>query len=248
MSSTKKQKRPSEEAPPPARPSLWRRGIHVENVVLIAAVAFVVGVLVGRTSQVRSHLAAGSVDPHAGLDLSSSEDPHAGLDVSSSEDPHAGLDLSQAAAMDQSAVKEALEAARKEVEGVSDLEALVHRGNEAFDQAEKNHDPRLYFQAIAAYERALQVRPGDPNVQTDLGIAYRGIGQPDAAIEHFQAAQASDPTHLQSVLNLAVVYLEDKGEPEKAAEAAEQCLSLDPPEKIAATAQEILTAARQKMK
>jgi tetratricopeptide (TPR) repeat protein len=150
--------------------------------------------------------------------------------------------------MDERAVKEAIEAARKEVEDVSDPEKLVHLGNEFFDQAEARHDPGLYCRAIAAYERALQLRPGDPNVQTDLGIAYRNVGQPDAAIAHFQTAQASDPNHLQSVLNLAIVYLEDKGEPEKAAEAAEQCLALDPPEKIKAAAQEIFTTARQKMK
>jgi len=212
--------------------SLWRRGIHLENVVLIAVAAFVIGLLVGRTGQVRSQRAQALGDPHAGL---------AGVQA---EDPHAGLGIGEP---DPEALEEGLAAARREFSGVQEADELVRLGNQAFDEAERRRDPLLFTRAIAAYEQALKLRPGDPNVQTDLGIAYRNIGQPDRAIEHFQAAQASDPKHLQSQINLAVVYLEDKGEAQKAAEAAERCLSLNPSPEIASLAQSILTEARRQM-
>lgn len=224
------------------REPLWRRGIHLENVVLIAAVAFALGLLVGRTGQVRSALARAGAGPHAGLAGPLAEDPHAGLDLSPAPEP------------DREALEEALAAARREFSGAQEdvgelrraVEELVRLGNQAFDEGERRRDPLLFARAIAAYEQALKLRPGDPNVQTDLGIAYRNIGRPDRAIEHFQAAQASDPRHLQSQVNLAVVYL-DLGEAQKAAEAAERCLSLDPPPEIASLAQSLLTQARQQM-
>lgn len=216
------------------REPLWRRGIHLENVVLIAAVAFMIGLLVGRTGQVRSALARAGAGPHVGLSGPLAEGPHAGLDLSPAPEP------------DREDLEEALAAARREFSGAQEVEELVRLGNQAFDEGERRRDPLLFARAIAAYEQALKLRPGDPNVQTDLGIAYRNIGRPDRAIEHFQAAQASDPRHFQSQVNLAVVYL-DLGEAQKAAEAAERCLSLDPPPEIASLAQSLLTQARQQM-
>lgn len=229
----KKRERPFEPIPSSVREPLWRRGIHLENVVLIAAVAFMIGLLVGRTVQGRSPAAQATADPHAGLPGFGAEDPHASLDLP--------------LAPDQEALEEALSAARREFGGTKDAAELVRLGNQAFDEGEKRRNPLLFARAIAAYEQALKLRPGDPNVQTDLGIAYRNIGQPDRAIEHFRAAQASDPRHLQSQVNLAVVYWEDRKDPQKAAEAAERCLSLDPPPEIASLARSILAQAQREM-
>ena len=105
---------------------------------------------------------------------------------------------------------------------LSDLEAavakepknadlLVQLGNTAYDVED-------WKKAIDAYEKALKLRDADPNVLTDLGVAYRNSGNLDKALAMFTQASARDPNHWPAQFNLAIVYGIDKGETKKALE------------------------------
>jgi tetratricopeptide (TPR) repeat protein len=88
---------------------------------------------------------------------------------------------------------------------------LVQLGNTAYDVED-------WKKAVDAYERALKLRDADPNVLTDLGVAYRNLGNVDKALTMFTQASARDPSHWPAQFNLAIVYGIDKGETKKALE------------------------------
>lgn len=80
------------------------------------------------------------------------------------------------------------------------------------------HDAEMFPQAVGFYEKALTLLPDDPNVLTDLGVCYRGVGEPEKALTAFARAEKADPRHWQSVYNQVVVYGDLKRQAE--AEAA----------------------------
>ncbi|HQQ78926.1 MAG TPA: tetratricopeptide repeat protein, partial [Thermoanaerobaculia bacterium] len=88
---------------------------------------------------------------------------------------------------------------------------LVQLGNTAYDV-------ESWQKAVDAYERALKVQGGDPNVMTDLGVAYRNVGNGTKALEYFGKALAKDPAHWPAAFNQAVVYGIDRGDKAKAKE------------------------------
>ena len=57
----------------------------------------------------------------------------------------------------------------------NDVGLLVQLGNTYFDS-------NMYPEAIEAYEKSLALKPGDPNVLTDLGVMYRRSGQPAGGV------------------------------------------------------------------
>lgn len=102
-----------------------------------------------------------------------------------------------------------------------DVGTWIKLGNAYFDtnQAEK---------AIRAYERALEISPGNADVLTDLGVMYRAAGQPAKAVEQFDKAIAANPAHQIARLNKGVVLLHDLKQREKAIQAWEDLLALNP--------------------
>ncbi len=145
---------------------------------------------------------AGAADPHAGIagvgpgatrDLPGS----GGGQPSLSSDPVA---LQKLASLEASVAKEPKNA-----------ELLVQLGNTAYDVED-------WKKAIEAYERALKLKDGDPNVLTDLGVAYRNVGNLDKALALFTQAVAKDPGHWPAQFNQAIIFGLDKGETKKALE------------------------------
>jgi cytochrome c-type biogenesis protein CcmH/NrfG len=102
-----------------------------------------------------------------------------------------------------------------------DVEPRVQLGNLFFD-AER------YTDAITWYEAAFALKPGDPNVSTDLGVAYYYTNQPDRAIAQFQKSLAVDPKHTKTLLNLGIVRAFGKQDLSGAAEAWQQVVELAP--------------------
>lgn len=102
-----------------------------------------------------------------------------------------------------------------------DAGTWIKLGNAYYDthQAEK---------AIQAYERALDIAPGNADVLTDLGVMYREAGQPAKALEMFDKAIAVNPEHQVARLNKGVVLLHDLNQREKAIQAWEDLLALNP--------------------
>ena len=86
---------------------------------------------------------------------------------------------------------------------------LVQLGNTAYDL-------ESWQKAVDAYESALRLQPGDPNVMTDLGVAYRNLGDGEKALGMFSKALAKDPSHWPAAFNQAIVYGIDRGDKAKA--------------------------------
>ncbi len=102
-----------------------------------------------------------------------------------------------------------------------DLAALTRLAN-------LHNDAGMWTQAIAYYERALEVKPGDPDLLTDLGVCYREIRQPEKALRLFEQAQRSDPSHWQSLYNTVVVETFDFKRKGPALEALARLERLNP--------------------
>ena len=75
--------------------------------------------------------------------------------------------------------------------------------------ANLNFDISNWPRAQELYERLLALEPGNPDVMTDLGIAYRSQGQFEKALELFREARAENPSHWQSRFNEAIVLAFD---------------------------------------
>jgi tetratricopeptide (TPR) repeat protein len=83
----------------------------------------------------------------------------------------------------------------------ADYDAQVRAGNFLFDVGR-------WAESEQAYRRALTLRPGDPDVVTDLGIAIFRQGRGAEALVQFDEAHRRDPRHWQSALNAIVVALD----------------------------------------
>lgn len=75
--------------------------------------------------------------------------------------------------------------------------------------ANLNFDIQNWPRAQELYARYLELRPGDPDVMTDLGISYRESRQYDLALQQFDKAQEVNPQHWQSYYNEVVVLAFD---------------------------------------
>jgi tetratricopeptide (TPR) repeat protein len=82
-------------------------------------------------------------------------------------------------------------------------------GNKYFDSHQRQ-------KAVEAYGRALQLEPNDPDVLTDQGVMYWELGAFDKAIANFEKASTINPRHLQSLLDLGVLYAQDLKDTDKA--------------------------------
>ncbi len=119
------------------------------------------------------------------------------------------------------------------IDSMTDYRALVDLGNREEDQ----HHGKM---AILAYEKALTIQPGDPNVVTDLGIAYRMAGQPQEAVKRFRQAATLDPSHTMCWYNLGIVLRDDLSDPQGALEAWQHLLKMNPSPDLADKARQML--------
>ena len=117
-------------------------------------------------------------------------------------------------------------------------DAWVAVGNEYFD----SHQPH---RAVAAYAKALALKPEDPNVLTDQGVMYRQLGQFDKALATFQKANKLDPAHVQSLFNMGVVYANDLNKPDAAAKAWNQVIAVAPASDQAAQARQMVSQLKK---
>jgi tetratricopeptide (TPR) repeat protein len=64
-----------------------------------------------------------------------------------------------------------------------------------------------YAQAIPEYRKALQLRPRDPRIRLNLGLAYYKLGQISEAAAEFSVLHAAQPADHQVILLLADCWL-----------------------------------------
>lgn len=101
------------------------------------------------------------------------------------------------------------------------FEALVQLGNLYYDK-------QTFAPAIEYYRRALDLRPHDINVRTDLGTAYWYSGFPQNAIAEYKKSLAVDPGHSQTLFNMGVVYKDGLKDSRGAIATWEKLLKLHP--------------------
>ncbi|NTW68241.1 MAG: tetratricopeptide repeat protein [Chlorobiaceae bacterium] len=81
--------------------------------------------------------------------------------------------------------------------------------------------------AIAAYQEAVRINPGDAHYWSDLGAAYGRAGQQANKIAAYEQAVTIDPDSENSWINLGVAYL-DNGNSEKSISAYQQAVRIAP--------------------
>lgn len=67
-------------------------------------------------------------------------------------------------------------------------------------------DRAQWPQAVAAYTQAIAGGLDDPDIRTDLGVAYFKSSQPRKALEQYALAQRQNPQHENSLFNEASAY------------------------------------------
>lgn len=129
-------------------------------------------------------------------------------------------------------------------------ELRASAGRDAGDAAPRIELGNMYFDAgryqdaAGWYEDALRIDPRNPDVSTDLGIAYYYTNQPDRAIQQFEHSLAVDPKHSKTYLNLGVVRAFGKQDLEGAARAWQQVVDLAPDTPEARAARQALEGLR----
>ena len=101
-----------------------------------------------------------------------------------------------------------------------DADGWLRVANMAFDL-------RRWDVAVEAYQRNLDLRPGDPDVMSDLAVSLHGLGRSEEALAMFDRAQQTNPQHWQSRFN-EVVVLADLGRFDAAAGAMAELERLQP--------------------
>lgn len=122
-----------------------------------------------------------------------------------------------------------------------DVSALTELGNICFDSSR-------WPDAIGYYTRVLNETPHNPDVRTDMGIAYYYSGDADRALREFDQALKDDPRHVQTLFNVGVVKMNGKNDPKGAIAAWESLLQIDPAYRDRAKVESMLSEARAKVK
>lgn len=87
-------------------------------------------------------------------------------------------------------------------------------------------------EAITAYDKALEILPGDPRVLANAGIAYSEAGDPGTAERYLRQSLAADPLQPVTLVNLGNVLF-DGGDAGGAVTMYRRALQLNPREPLA---------------
>lgn len=85
-----------------------------------------------------------------------------------------------------------------------DYELFITLGNVLFDSGQNEKNPKMFIEAREWYQKALELKPDDPNVRTDLGLTYffANPSQPEKAITEYRKSLKIDPKHEPTLQNL----------------------------------------------
>jgi hypothetical protein len=115
---------------------------------------------------------------------------------------------------------------------ISALRAAIEKNPKDADAllrlANLYQDAGKFAEAVEYYRQVLALRPDDVNPRTDMGICLRETGKVDEALAEFRRSLEIDPRHWQTWLNIGVVSLFDKNDPETAAAAFGRVEELNP--------------------
>jgi len=72
------------------------------------------------------------------------------------------------------------------------------------------YDAQQYPEAVKYYEDSLKIDPRATDVRTDMATAYHLMGQPDRAIQEYDAVLKIDGKHANALFNEGMVKWQDK--------------------------------------
>ncbi len=109
-----------------------------------------------------------------------------------------------------------------------DRDTLVSLGNVLFDIGQTS-DRAKFVEARAYYLKALEIKPDDANVRTDLGLTYYFVQPPETqkAIAEYRKSLKIDPRHEPTLQNLATALI-SIGEREEAKKIIEELQKTNP--------------------
>lgn len=113
----------------------------------------------------------------------------------------------------------------------------------ARDLGNSYEDHGQWPQAVSAYTQAIAGGLDNPDIRTDLGVAYFKSSQPKKALEQYALAQRQDPQHENSLFNQASAYAE-LGDSARAVSIWQQYLQRFPQGKHVADARNLITAVQ----
>lgn len=90
------------------------------------------------------------------------------------------------------------------------------------------YDLGQYQKAIEAYTRSLELRPSDPNVETDLATCFHLLGQHDKGLEILNKVLRYSPNFSQALFNKGVILHAGKNDTKGAIAVWEELLRVDP--------------------
>jgi len=135
---------------------------------------------------------------------------------------------------------------------VRELTAKIKQNPRDFDSivelANLNFDQKNYTDAISLYKNALQIRPDDLQVETDMGTAMFYQNRFDDAIAEFQQILQKDPKNAQALFNLGVTMLHGKNDPKRALEYWERMIDTNPDHPQAAFVKEQIQKLKEQQK
>lgn len=74
------------------------------------------------------------------------------------------------------------------------------------EQGNQEEDRGQWRSAIDSYQKAISEGIDNPDIRTDLGVAYFKASQPQQALEQYATAQRQNPAHENSLFNEAIAY------------------------------------------
>ncbi len=99
------------------------------------------------------------------------------------------------------------------MQAIQELKAYVEKNpndaNAVRQLANLNFEIRNWKRAQELYRHYLELKPGDPDVMTDLGTSYRATKDFDKALDLFQQVHKAAPDHWKSYFNEVVVLAFD---------------------------------------
>jgi cytochrome c-type biogenesis protein CcmH/NrfG len=72
------------------------------------------------------------------------------------------------------------------------------------------YDAQQYPESLKYYEQSLKIDPKATDVRTDMATAYHLIGQPDRALQEYDAVLKIDGQHANALFNEGMVKWQDK--------------------------------------
>ncbi len=105
-------------------------------------------------------------------------------------------------------------------------------------------DSQKYAEAIISYQRALDLDPKNVDVRVDMGTCYRGVGQPQRALQEYQTAIKINDRHANAYRNAGVVLADDLHRNADAVKAFQRYLEISPDAPDAAQIQAEINALK----